>query len=103
MSDDNIYCGLLDDRGLESLVFKTPKISKELYKKASGGSEICYFEVPLSSTQVDIFKDLNKKQDTMSAVNALVQFGGSDISVPEPSEEDWKKLLNKLNGKKSKK
>ena len=102
MNDDNIYCGLLDQRGLESLVFKTPKVAKELYNKASSESEVCYFEVPLNSTQVDIFKELNRKQDTLRAVTALVQFGGSDITVPEPSEEDWGKLLKTLNRKNKK-
>ena len=86
------YCGILDSYGLASLCRKTIESSSDLYKEAENiGS--CYFELDLSESQADIFKDLNKQNDAIGAVRALVQFGGDQISVPDHKSDSWDEIL----------
>ena len=98
-----MYCGLVDSKGLESLAEKTPELSVLLYKKATDATKdgllSCYFEVSLDSNQVDIFKDLNKTQESKSAHKALLQFGGKEITVPDVSSDAWTDLTKKLKKK----
>jgi len=93
------YCGILDDYGLHSLCVKTVSSSADLYKTAETVPEFtaCYFEVDLNESQVDIFSDLQAKNDSFAAARALVQFGGDQISVPDHSSGNWEELLKTMN------
>ena len=98
------YCGIIDKKGMDSLALKSAGTFKEFFQKANSTNG-CYFEVNLSPSQVDIFRDLNSnknsgfdpKNSSDMATKALLQFGGEDITVPSDHVDLWNEITERIN------
>lgn len=91
------YCGILDKDGMDSLALKSGEAFKQFFQKANKNNG-CYFEVNLSPSQVDIFRELNNnKNSTDMATKALLQFGGEDITVPADHVDLWEEITERID------
>jgi len=94
------YCGIIDEDGMEALALKSDEAFEHLLKQSVNNKDTkksCYFEVDLTPSQVDIFRVIQKTPDsTKTAAKALIQFGGSDISVPNSDIDIWEEITKNL-------
>tara|TARA_B100000035_G_C20992674_1_gene550970 strand:+ start:940 stop:1272 length:333 start_codon:yes stop_codon:yes gene_type:complete len=100
----SIYCGILDKDGMDSLALKSGEAFKQFFQRANKNNG-CYFEVNLSPSQVDIFRELNEnknsgfdpKNSSDMATKALLQFGGEDITIPADHVDLWKEITGRID------
>ncbi len=92
--DTKRFVGLADQQGLCTLCEFSDSAKELCYNQSLITEDACYFELPMTGSQVDILKTISGS-DPAAGLKACLVFGKDNIEVPEDQEELWLSLSEK--------